>query len=110
MPQGMLVRVQSRAQKNGSAMLPSILFFVFESSVKARMVKLVDTYVSGAYAARCAGSSPVPGTFFLLCSPRLQRGLTRRRFISRHAALSFKSRAIPSGTIAQSLPAIYVFW
>jgi hypothetical protein len=26
------------------------------------MVKLVDTYVSGAYAVRCAGSSPVPGT------------------------------------------------
>ena len=29
---------------------------------KARMAELVDAYVSGAYAARCAGSSPVPGT------------------------------------------------
>ena len=28
----------------------------------ARMVELVDTYALGAYAARCAGSSPVPGT------------------------------------------------
>ena len=26
------------------------------------MVVLVDTYALGAYAARCAGSSPVPGT------------------------------------------------
>ena len=26
------------------------------------MVKLVYTYALGAYAARCAGSSPVPGT------------------------------------------------
>ena len=28
----------------------------------ARVVKLVDTYVWGAYAERLAGSSPVPGT------------------------------------------------
>ena len=26
------------------------------------MAELVDAYVSGAYAARCAGSSPVLGT------------------------------------------------
>ena len=26
------------------------------------MVELVDTYALGAYAARCAGSNPVPGT------------------------------------------------
>ena len=26
------------------------------------MVELVDTYALGAYAERCAGSSPVPGT------------------------------------------------
>ncbi len=30
---------------------------------KARMVKLVDTLVSGASAERLAGSSPVPGTY-----------------------------------------------
>ena len=28
----------------------------------ARMAELVDACVSGAHAARCAGSSPVPGT------------------------------------------------
>ena len=28
----------------------------------ARVAELVDAYVSGAYIARCAGSSPVPGT------------------------------------------------
>ena len=26
------------------------------------MVELVDTYALGAYALRCAGSNPVPGT------------------------------------------------
>ena len=26
------------------------------------MVELVDTYALGAYAIRCAGSNPVPGT------------------------------------------------
>ena len=34
------------------------------------MVELVDTYALGAYALRCAGSNPVPGTiklFFLEC-------------------------------------------
>ena len=29
------------------------------------MVELVDTYALGAYAARCAGSNPVPGTKIL---------------------------------------------
>ncbi len=29
---------------------------------KAQMAELVDAYVSGAYAERCAGSSPVLGT------------------------------------------------
>ena len=28
------------------------------------MVELVDTYALGAYALRCAGSNPVPGTRF----------------------------------------------
>ena len=39
----------------------------------ARMVKLVDTLVSGAGAHKLAGSSPVPGTekAFLLFSGRL---------------------------------------
>ena len=29
---------------------------------EAQVAELVDAYVSGAYAARCAGSSPVLGT------------------------------------------------
>ena len=29
---------------------------------KAQVAELVDAYVSGAYAERCAGSSPVLGT------------------------------------------------
>lgn len=29
------------------------------------MVELVDTYALGAYAARCAGSNPVPGTIIV---------------------------------------------
>ncbi len=29
---------------------------------KAQVAELVDAYVSGAYAVRCAGSSPVLGT------------------------------------------------
>ena len=28
------------------------------------MVELVDTYALGAYALRCAGSNPVPGTIY----------------------------------------------
>ena len=33
------------------------------------MVELVDTYALGAYAFRCAGSNPVPGTmFFRFCA------------------------------------------
>lgn len=35
------------------------------------MVELVDTYALGAYAARCAGSSPVPGTKILAISAHL---------------------------------------
>ena len=31
-------------------------------SAEAQVAELVDAYVSGAYAARCAGSSPVLGT------------------------------------------------
>ena len=51
MAKAVLVRVQFRAQDD--------LRFKNEN---ARVVKLVDTYVSEAYAARHAGSSPVPGT------------------------------------------------
>ena len=32
------------------------------TSDEAQVAELVDAYVSGAYAARCAGSSPVLGT------------------------------------------------
>ena len=35
---------------------------VFRSFFFARMAELVDACVSGAHAARCAGSSPVLGT------------------------------------------------
>ena len=34
--------------------------------LSARVVELVDTYVSGAYSARSAGSSPVSGTWLAL--------------------------------------------
>jgi hypothetical protein len=62
MPQGMLVRVQSRALLKFRCFAEWHLEDGFKILPLARMVKLVDTYVSGAYAARCAGSSPVPGT------------------------------------------------
>ena len=35
---------------------------VHRSFFYAQVAELVDAYVSGAYAARCAGSSPVLGT------------------------------------------------
>lgn len=46
------------------------------------MVELVDTYALGAYAARCAGSNPVPGTtsqievavgYFFVCLTFLEK-------------------------------------
>ena len=37
-------------------------FFILYPFYIARVVKLVDTYASGAYAARHGGSSPLPGT------------------------------------------------
>ena len=48
-----------------------IISFLFSKildicSENARVVELVDTYVSEAYAERCAGSSPVPGTYFFV--------------------------------------------
>ncbi len=50
---------------------------------KAQVAELVDAYVSGAYAARCAGSSPVLGTDDLtnIKSPVLGRAVARRKFI-----------------------------
>lgn len=42
------------------------ILYIFADNVLlykyARVVKLVYTYALGAYAARCAGSSPVSGT------------------------------------------------
>ena len=39
-----------------------VLHFCSNRKVIAQVAELVDAYVSGAYAARCAGSSPVLGT------------------------------------------------
>ncbi len=48
------------------------------------MVELVDTYALGAYAIRCAGSNPVPGTrpkFFENVFCKLYRKKFRSIFI-----------------------------
>ena len=46
------------------------------TSDEAQVAELVDAYVSGAYAERCAGSSPVLGTkviFFIIVANQLRR-------------------------------------
>ena len=42
---------------------------VHRSFFYAQVAELVDAYVSGAYAARCAGSSPVLGTVIFYNNP-----------------------------------------
>ena len=75
MAQAVLVRVQSRALQKLMIGRNTSVFTIWIKSAFARMVKLVDTYVSGAYAARCAGSSPVPGTKSKLNLPNSGRFL-----------------------------------
>ncbi len=44
---------------------PTGELFLFNLDLLARVAKLVDAPSSGGGAARCAGSNPVPGTFYL---------------------------------------------
>ena len=50
------------------------------TSDEAQVAELVDAYVSGAYAARCAGSSPVLGTKSGVILNISQLGCEKRRW------------------------------
>ena len=49
-------------RENGLKVLKHRVSFAALQRVRAQVAELVDAHVSGACAARCAGSSPVLGT------------------------------------------------
>ena len=68
------------------------------------MVELVDTYALGAYAARCAGSNPVPGTT-LKSRPFGLNVKTLRLSVCYQGIAQLVARSVRDAEVAGSSPA-----